>query len=58
MPDCVRTVKSVLTSTKLRQEANEHYKRRELPLALKGFTLSLCFAPTESEEMVLAYSNR
>ena len=50
--------KSALTSSKLRQEGNDYYKKKEWRRAYRGFTLALCYAQQGSRESLLAYSNR
>lgn len=50
--------KSIATSTKLREKANEAYKTGKYSKALRGYNLAIMFAPINSEELGLAHGNR
>ncbi|ODM91701.1 SET and MYND domain-containing protein 4 [Orchesella cincta] len=50
--------KNATISEALRTHGNEFYKSKNLALALRCYTLSLCYAPKDSKCEALAYSNR
>lgn len=50
--------KSKKLSTSIRQSGNECYQANKILFAVECYNKALCFAPNNSEEMILAYGNR